>query len=320
MPKAHFLVPFSRNKQFIGRSSVLDKLLAKINPDDFEDGCQRVAITGLGGIGKTQIALEAAFRIQKAIPDCPVFWISAVSNASFEKCLHDIGQALQLPGINENEVDIKSLVKEFLSKESAGRWLLIIDNADDIEMLYSKTNEGIENSNSPGLLDYLPFSQKGSILFTTRNQAAAVKQAGVNVIRVKEMSRDDSQKLLETSLLEKSLMGGQDVILKLLDNLTHLPLAIKQATAYMNQNTMSVSDYLKLYEEDGEELIYLLNTEFEDHGRYKETKNPIALTWLISFRQISSRDPLAKEYLCFMSFVAQQDIPHSLLPQTTKRK
>jgi hypothetical protein len=67
----------------------------------------------------------------------------------------------------------------------------------------------------------------------------------------------------------------------------------------MNKNTMSVFDYQE---------------------RYREAKNPIASTWLISFRQISSRDPLAKEYLCFMSCVAQQDIPRSLLPLATMRK
>ena len=137
---------------------------------------------------------------------------------------------------------------------------------------------------------------------------------------VKEKSEGDSQELLQTSLIDKSLIGGKDVIAKLLDNLTHLPLAIKQAAAYMNKNTMSVFDYLGLYEANDEDLIHLLSAEFEDQGRYREAKNPIASTWLISFRQISSRDPLAKEYLYFMSCVAQQDIPCSLLPLATKRK
>jgi tetratricopeptide (TPR) repeat protein len=319
VPKVHWLVPFGRNKQFIGRHSQLKELFAKLNPD-LEDDCQRIAIAGLGGVGKTQIALEAAFQIQKASPNLSVFWISATSTASFEKGFYDIGWALQVPSINEDKADVKLLVKTFLSQESAGRWLLIIDNADDIKMLYSRANESTESSGSPALADYLPFSRKGSILFTTRNLEAAVKQAEVNVIIVKEMSKGDSQELLQTSLIDKSLIGGEDVIAKLLNNLTHLPLAIKQAAAYMNKNTMSVSDYLGLYETNDEDLIYLLSAEFEDQGRYREVQNPIASTWLISFRQVSSRDPLAAEYLCFMSCVAQQDIPRSLLPLATKRK
>jgi tetratricopeptide (TPR) repeat protein len=320
LPKTHWLVPFGRNEHFIGRYSELEELLAKLNPKDPEDACRRIAIAGLGGVGKTQIALEAAFRIQKASSHCSVFWISATSTTSFEKGFRDIGQALQIPGINEDNADVKSLVKTFLSRESAGRWLLIIDNADDIEMLHSRAGESNESSGFPALVYYLPLSWKGSILFTTRNLKAAVKQAGADVIILKEMSEVDSQKLLETSLIDKSLMGEKDVTAKLLDNLTHLPLAIKQAAAYMNENTMSVFEYLELYEADDEELIYLLSVEFEDQGRYKEVKNPIASTWLISFRQISSGDPLAKEYLCFMSCVAQQDILYSLLPPATKRK
>ena len=319
-PKAHWLVPFGRNKQFIGRHSQLEELLAKLDPKDSEDGCQRVAIAGLGGIGKTQIALEAAFRIQEDSPDRSIFWISATSTTSVEKGFRDIAQALEIPGINEDKADVKLLVKTFLSRESVGNWLLIIDNADDIEMLYKRTNENEESNSSLALADYLPFSRKGSILFTTRNLEAAVEQAGVDVITVKEMSESDAWKLLETSLVEKSLMGGKDVTTKLLDNLTHLPLAIKQAAAYMNKNSMSVSDYLGIYEAKDEELVYLLSVDFEDQGRYREIKNPIASTWLISFRQISEHDPLAEEYLCFMSCVAQQDIPSSLLPPATRRR
>ena len=59
-------------------------------------------------------------------------------------------------------------------------------------------------------------------------------------------------------------MGGKDVTAKLLDNLTYLPLAIKQAAAYINKNTMSVLDYLRLYEANDEDLIHLLSAEFED--------------------------------------------------------
>jgi hypothetical protein len=101
--------------------SQLEELFAKLDPENSEDDCQHVAIAGLGGVGKTQIALEAAFRIQKASPDRSVFWISATSSTSFEKGFRDIGQVLQIPGINKDKADVKSLVKTFLSQESAGR-------------------------------------------------------------------------------------------------------------------------------------------------------------------------------------------------------
>jgi hypothetical protein len=316
----HWLVPFGRNKQFVGRHAQLEEVFAKLDLEGSEDDCQRVAIAGLGGIGKTQIALEAAFRIHEQCPSRSIFWISATSTTSFEKGFRDIGQALEIPGINEDKADAKLLVKTFLSRESVGKWLLIIDNADDIEMLYSRANESEKSNRDLALVDYLPFSRQGSILFTTQNLEAAVEQAGVYVVTVGEMSEGDSWKLLEKSLFDKRLIGEKDVTAKLLDNLTHLPLAIKQAAAYINKNSISIADYLAIYETNDEELVYLLSVDFEDQGRYREIKNPIASTWLISFQQISNRDPLAEEYLCFMSCVAQQDIPSSILPPATKRR
>lgn len=282
----HWHVPFGRNKQFVGRESQLKEIIAKLNPGNNKDDCQRVAIAGLGGIGKTQVALEAAFRIQKEFTDCSVFWVPAIDTASFERAYREIGQKLEIPGINKNKSDVKSLVKESLSQESAGRWLLIIDNADDLELLYNRANESDGSCGSPALADYLPFSRKGSILFTTRNRKAAVKQAGVDVTTLEEMSEIDSQKLLETSLIDKSLMEEKDTTTKLLNLLTHLPLAINQAAAFLNENEMSISGYLEIYESDNEQLIALLGRDFEDQGRYKTMKNPIASTWLISFRQI----------------------------------
>jgi tetratricopeptide (TPR) repeat protein len=314
LTEPHWHVPFGRNKQFVGRESELQEIIEKLNPESNEDDCQRVAIAGLGGIGKTQIALEAAFRIQKEFNDCSVFWVPAIDTTSFERAYQKMGQKLQIPGINEDKADVKSLVKEFLSQESAGRWLLIVDNADDVEMLYNRAKESNESCGSPALVDYLPFSRKGSILFTTRNRKVAVKQAGIDIVPLKEMSEIDSQKLLEMSLINKSLIEEKDTTTKLLKLLAHLPLAIKQAAAFLNENEISISDYLKIYESDNEQMISLLGKDFEDQGRYNTIKNPIVSTWLISFRQILRYNQLAAEYLYIMSCVAQQDIPFSLLP------
>jgi hypothetical protein len=243
-----------------------------------------------------------------------VFWFPAIDTASFEHAYQKMGQKLQIPGINEDKADVKSLVKGFLSQESAGRWLLIVGNADDIEVLYNRAKESNESCGSPALADYLPFSRKGSILFTTRNRKVAVKQAGIDIVTLKEMNEIDSQKLLEMSLINKSLMEEKDTTTELLNFLAHLPLAIKQATAFLNENEISISDYLKIYESDNEQMIALLGRDFEDHGRYNTIKNPIVSTWLISFRQILRYNQLAAEYLHIMSCCAQQDIPSSLLP------
>jgi hypothetical protein len=72
--------------------------------------------------------------------------------------------------------------------------------------------------------------------------------------------------------------------------------------------------------EKEKEVIDLLSEDFEDNGRYRDVKNPMATTWLISFEQIRERDALAAEYLSFMACVDPRDIPQSLLPPGPSRK
>jgi hypothetical protein len=70
----------------------------------------------------------------------------------------------------------------YLSSERAGQWLLIIDNADDMEIVTG-------SDQVRGIADYLPPSNKGLVLFTTRTQEVAVALARSNVIKLEAMSR-----------------------------------------------------------------------------------------------------------------------------------
>jgi hypothetical protein len=307
LPLRYWTVPFGRNKDFIGCESILMRLLKMIPPDLDWDDCQRTAIEGLGGVGKTQIALEATFHICDKYHNCSVFWVPAIDVASFENAYREIGQQLKVKGINE-EADIKMLVKMALSHESTGSWLLIIDNADDIELLFG-------NTDTIPLSAYLPFSRKGSILFTTRNHEAVVRMdiPERNIITTAEMNRAEAIKLLERNL-KKSQTCDTKSTTSLLNFLAHLPLAIKQASAYMARKQISTSEYFKFCQSSDKDMINLLSRDFEDRHRYKEIQNPVATTWLISFQHISRHNPLAADYLRFMSFLAEKDIPKSLLP------
>jgi tetratricopeptide (TPR) repeat protein len=276
------------------------------------------AIVGLGGVGKTQIALEVAYRMHETDPECSIFWVPALNSTSFEQAYREIGRKLQVDGIEEGNADVKSLVKAALSQEGSGRWLLVVDNADDLELLYGDKAIG-DSVTGPCLARFLPFGRKGSILFTTRNHKVAVRLAAKNVINVGSMEIGEAHELLETNL-NAQLIGDTESTTRLLDLLANLPLAIKQASAYMNENQISIAEYLKIYESDDDEMIYLLSQEFEDLGRYDNIKNPIAKTWLISFRQILHTNPLAADYLRFMSFLAEQDIPRSLFAPDWKAK
>ncbi|KJZ71092.1 hypothetical protein HIM_09511 [Hirsutella minnesotensis 3608] len=313
--QGHWLVPFERNRDFVGRESLLQQLVEKIHPNRDEKYCQRTAVFGLGGVGKTQIALEAAFRIHDADHACSVFWVPAVDAISFELAYREIGRKLQIDGIEDDDADVKSLVKAALSGNRIGRWLLVVDHADDLHILSEPPQSSIGGSS---LAQYLPFGCEGSVLLTTRNYKVAVSLAEkTNIVAVKPMEAKDAHQLLESNLNVALTAGSATQLLELLSN---LPLAIKQASAYMNENQISTTEYLTIYESDEDETIYLLSREFEDLGRYDKIKNPIAATWMISFRQILRSDPTAADYLRFMSFLAERDIPRSLLPDRGKAK
>ncbi|RYP57001.1 hypothetical protein DL770_010782 [Monosporascus sp. CRB-9-2] len=300
----HFLVPFGRNEDFVGRESTLQQLLERIPPSANKDDCQRTAVEGLGGVGKTQVALEAAYRVRDEHPACSVFWVPAVDSISFEKVYREIGEALGVQGLDDDKADVKSLIKAALSRKNVGSWLLIVDNADDLKLLFS----------DQALADYLPFSRNGSILFTTRNHEAAVRlDIREHIITLKKMSDTEATKLLRTGLKENQTSDTESTA-RLLEFLANLPLAIKQASAYMAKTGISTIKYLSYYQSSNQTTAKLLSKDFEDRGRYRDINNPIATTWLISFNHISRDMPLAAYYLKFICFLAEKDIQISLLP------
>ncbi|RYP17801.1 hypothetical protein DL767_009943 [Monosporascus sp. MG133] len=293
-----------RNENFVGRDSILQQLLDRIPPSANRDDCQRTAIEGLGGVGKTQVALEAAYRVRDEHPACSIFWVPAVDSINFEKAYREIGKALCVQGLDNDQADVKSLVKAALSRDSVGSWLLIVDNADDLKLLFT----------DPVLADYLPFNRKGSILFTTRNHEAAVRlDIREHIITINEMSNAEATKLLQAGLKE-SQKGDTEDAARLLEFLANLPLAIKQASAYMAKTGISITTYLNHCQSSDTTMAKLLSKDFEDRGRYRDINNPIATTWLISFNHISRDMPLAARYLEYICFLAEKDIPISLLP------
>ncbi|KAK3081377.1 hypothetical protein LTS18_007282 [Coniosporium uncinatum] len=152
------------------------------------------------------------------------------------------------------------------------------------------------------------------MLFTTRDKKTAVKLASPNIVDVPEMDEDGAMQLLQKSLAEPVALAQQRDAKSLLRELTYLPLAIVQAVAYMNKNGIAPADYLSLFDEQEEDIVKLLSKEFEDDWRYSSVKKPVATTWLISFEQIRTRDPLAAEYLSFMACIDRKGVPQSLLP------
>lgn len=153
-------------------------------------------------------------------------------------------------------MDVKKLVQGYLSKDDAGQWLLIFDNADDIDMWIAKPEPKQESGRGLlCLIDYLPRSKQGSIIFTMRDRKTAVKLAHENIVEVPEMDQEVATRLLQKCLFDRDLVNDRQATTALLAELTYLPLAIVQAVAYINENGIALSDYLSLMTDQEEEVI-----------------------------------------------------------------
>ena len=262
---------------------------------------------------KTRIALEYASR-HKESDTVSVFWVHASTAQRMEKAYQEIAKEAGLVGAEDPKIDQLQLVKRWLESNESGNWVMIIDNADDEKLFYGEDeNRGQEPFSSfQRLAQYFPRRLNGSILLTTHNRILEVKFATVRgVITISEMSISESKSLLVGNL-EEGDHDDQDLT-DLVEILENLPLALVQAAAFIGERFQSIGDYLQMYRESDSSRIKLLSQNFEDDERDHDSKNPVAVTWQISFEQIRRNDPQAADLLSLMSVLDRQGIPKSLL-------
>jgi tetratricopeptide (TPR) repeat protein len=274
-----------------------------------------MTIYGLGGCGKSALAIEFAYRVATRRARL-VFWVPAISQESFETAFREIGARLRIPGIADENADVKKLVQTALSSKSMTDWLMIVDNADDHDDHDVLLGAMDSNAKPVQLRDYLPRSSRGAILFTTRSRKIAEALTPSNTLEVTDMGKADVKQVLTRRMSKKTSLDDETAVDELLVLLTYLPLAIVQAAAFMNTNDMSVREYISLFRNAKAETE-LLSECFEDPSRYEELDNTIAKTWQISFEQIRKHDQLAADYLSFMACIDRINIPQSLLPPAT---
>jgi len=299
-----YYIPFSRNPRFVSRIAELDALTQKlfVNKES-----QKVTLVGLGGIGKTQVALKFAYSVKDSRPEYSIFWVPALSLESFEQACGEIAWALRIPLAVGDKEDVKELVRQYPSAKRAGKWLLIVDNADDIEMVFGE-------GRSKGVADYLPEKEDSLIVFTTRHQEVAVSLTGSDVVELEKMDGKEAVDFLEKSLIRKDLLRDDAITIKLLIELDYLPLAIAQAAAYINTNKTSILEYLRLLGSTEQDIINIMSKEFRDSTRYKNTASAVATTWMVSFGQIRKYDAVAADLLAYICCIEWKAIPRSILP------
>jgi tetratricopeptide (TPR) repeat protein len=302
------MIPFERNLRFVGRQDEIQKLEDLIS---VPDGEKKLAITGLGGVGKTQIALELAYRMRDREPECSIFWIPCTSYEAIEQAYMSIAQMVGLHDVEPAEV--KERLRTYFS-QTKEKWLLIFDNADEMNMWIKG------NSPTPPLKNIIPWSENGHVLFTSRNRQLALKLASSNVLSVPNVDQRTAKEILRKLLIRNDLFQDDHVTSALLEQLAFLPLAISQAAAYINQNDISLVRYISLLNEQEGSTIEMLSEDFEDGSRYAEIQNSVATTWLVSFLQIQQVNEIASDLLSFMACISPRDIPESILPSTTTEK
>ncbi|KAI0145536.1 hypothetical protein GGR57DRAFT_506731 [Xylariaceae sp. FL1272] len=307
---ASYYIPLEKNERFTGRTSVLEELQRRLFA---QGGGKKVALMGLGGMGKTQVALELAYWVKSNQPGWYVLWVPALSDKSFEQAYTEIAKRLDIP-ISEPGEDMKECVRRYLESDIAGKWLLIVDNADDMEMLFGTPDR-------PGGMDqYLPQSESGLILFTTRSREVAVAVAVNDVVDLHEMSQEEATEFLKKTLINQELLRDKAAADELFRELTNLPLAIAQAAAYLNRNMISIREYLSLLNGTQQDLVSLLSRNFRDTTGYQRSDNAVATTWLVSFDQIRRDDTTAAELISFLSCIESKAIPRSILPRSQTKE
>ncbi|OBS25749.1 hypothetical protein FPOA_06284 [Fusarium poae] len=315
---AHCLVPYTYNPDFVGRSETLELLktqLGHTGTDTQNKTHRRAALHGLGGVGKTQIALAYSRWLQGVSKNTSVFWVHASSTERFSEAYTKIAKAYKIPGHDDPSFDALSTVKDWLESDESGQWMMIVDNADDMQLFFPQPAD-MPNSKSgeedDSLAKFMPECAHGTVLVTTRNmQVGSRLLKGKRPIEVEKMDEYEA-----TQLLRQGLHQGDEsleTLLQLSSRLEFLPLALVQAAAFIQENCITVDEYVELLNGSEDDIIQLLDEEFEASGRDSDTPRAVAQTWILSFQQIEKRYPFAAEVLSLMSLFDRQAIPLEFL-------
>lgn len=267
----------SRNTAFTGRGLMLEKMR-----DQLATGRSVVlpqALFGLGGVGKTQIALEYAHRF--AANYDVVWWIPAEQPSRIWSALAALAPHLDIPTADSLNETALAVLDALRRGEPYRRWLLVFDNAEDPDDLARFIPQGA-----------------GHVLVTSRNQDWAKLY---DHIEVDVFSREESIQLLTRRC---PMLRPADAA-RVAEELGDLPLAIEQAGAWLETTGMPVDTYLGLLRTE----ITRLLAESAPAG-YPASA---AATWLVSIERLRAQTPAAARLLELCAFFAPEPIPMSLL-------
>jgi len=330
-------VPLERNTCFTGRETVLARLRAGLCREGRAGISQVQAIAGLGGVGKTQTALEYAYRYFYEVPEAEryqaVFWLRVDTEQALQSGFQEIATALKLPQAEAQEPEIIiQAVQAWLADHDG--WLLVLDNADDPSFV------------GP----YLPRQGRGHVLITSR----VPDLQSLGVIRPLALDALDPDEARDFLLKRTARAGGPQTpnaggfdpnsatvdgegdsepgttgvpptsnlstpqiwgaggpeltaAATLAAELGYLPLALEQAGAFIVTTDARFQDYLTSYRR---RRLELLNQGAPMMGAYRD---PVATTWNLNFAAVEAESPAAADLLRASAFLHPDSIPYDLM-------
>lgn len=295
-------VPHARNPHFTGRDAVLEVLEQLFADEPAEQPrsihqaalTQTRAIKGLGGIGKTQIAVEYAYRARMQGRYSAIIWISAASEETLLTSFVELARLLPA-SVRQEETNPHAITAAIVRwlEQRVPPWLLIFDNADDLSVVQP----------------YLPRQGNGNILLTTRANAVGALASSIEVDTMGLV--EGTQLLLRRAYRNVAAVSPQEMddAINIVVALAQFPLAIDQAGAYIEETGCGLRDYLQLYQRYRHQLLARRGRQATG---YPES---VATTWSLSFAQVEHTNPAAAELLHLCALLAPDHIPEELLTQ-----
>jgi tetratricopeptide (TPR) repeat protein/transcriptional regulator with XRE-family HTH domain len=263
-----------RNPNFTGRDDLLSMLQRTLNT---VQATAVVAAHGLGGVGKSQLALEYAHRHQ-ADYDL-IWWVSAETSLLLATGLAALAPRLGVAQEAKQEDQVTAVLAALARRD---RWLIVYDNAEQ----------------PADLAGLRPAGGAGHVLITSRNPAwrGIATPIAVDVLTNHEAV---------AFLLLRTGNSDQAAASELAEQLGGLPLALEQAAAYAEQVGLSLTDYLDRYRERHTQLLA--------RGAPIDYPATVVTTWRLNISQVTSASRAAAQLLRLSAFLAPEAIPLELL-------
>jgi tetratricopeptide (TPR) repeat protein/DNA-binding XRE family transcriptional regulator len=283
------------NPYFTGRKVILTQLHAQLTAGKSVALIQTQAISGLGGIGKTQVAIEYAYRYREHYHD--ILWASSDSRETLMTSYLTLARLLRLPEREEREQHkVIEAVKRWL-REHKG-WLLILDDIEDLSLVQ----------------EFVPTPRQGAVILTTR-QGETIPLAKALVLEVLPEEEGSlfllrrSGYLPRESTLETASADNRKAALAIVQAVVGLPLALDQAGAYIAETKCSLSDYLRLFKQRQTALLQRRGTLSLDHPL------SVTATFSLAFEQVQQKNEAAIELLKLCAYLSPGTIPLELITQ-----